>query len=107
MEANESIAELLSMAKFLLERKGQFDFNPKDEEWEAGELGRIEETGNIAKRFFELVKRFQSNLSQYKYWDLGLDVPGAWTGSAMIPARSIMDRSWIGSVRLQGSIFSE
>lgn len=68
MEAYESISELFSMAKLLLERKGQFDYNPEHEELEAGELEGIKETGKIAKRFFELAEDFQSKLSQYKYW---------------------------------------
>lgn len=67
-EAYETLAELLSMATMLLSRKGQFDYNPTDGDWDASGPEGIEETGAMAGRFFQLVDGFQYNLAKYKYW---------------------------------------
>jgi len=58
--AYEHIGELLTIAKILLDRKGQFDFNYKDSESGAGPSDGIVETGKLAKRFVNLSENFRT-----------------------------------------------
>lgn len=69
-KAYETIAEVVAMANTLLERKGQFDYNPSDENWRPGPGEEIKATGDLARRFFESMKSFQNELSEskYEYW---------------------------------------
>ncbi|KAK3367808.1 hypothetical protein B0H63DRAFT_529515 [Podospora didyma] len=64
-DAYETIAELLHMAVTLLSRKRLFDYKPYDSDPEDPQL---QERSTIASRFFDLVKKFQSNLGEYTYW---------------------------------------
>ncbi|KAK0734379.1 hypothetical protein B0T26DRAFT_746296 [Lasiosphaeria miniovina] len=66
VEAYETLAELLSMMTTLLSRKGQFNYNPTNSDWDASGPEGIEETGAIAGRFFQLVDGFQHSLDKYK-----------------------------------------
>jgi len=52
------------MAKILLERKVQFDYNLEDEDWKPEQGRRPAATGELARKFFEYHEVVENDLSE-------------------------------------------
>lgn len=57
MPAYNKIAGILQIASTLLSRKGQFDYNLEDQDWDPALGEEIEATGELAKSFFEEISQ--------------------------------------------------
>jgi hypothetical protein len=67
-EAYQTISDIVSKAKTLLGRKGQFDYNPEDDKWKSEPAEEIKVTGELARSFFTDTEKLQSDLIKYVYW---------------------------------------